>query len=164
MTYRSAFAVLVLSLAADAASAQRVRLDDSPSPVDAMHVDLAWETDAIAALTMARPGSVEELPPASGRLPGVDVRLDTRDFIGRQVRIFLSIQGLGESADVRLDWEAAGRFLSGSVRPGQATLVFEGLIEQPVTGGLFNFLLEIGRVSAVPQNSLEVIYELETLP
>ena len=65
---------------------------------------------------------------------------------------------------MRLDWEAAGRFLSGSVRPGQATLVFEGLIEQPVTGGLFNFLLEIGRVSAVPQNSLEVIYELETLP
>lgn len=164
MNDRIGFAALALLLLAGTASAQRVRLDDSPSPVDSLHVDLAWETDAIAALATARPSSVDDLPPATGRLPGVDVRLDTREFIGRQARIFLSIQGLGEAADVRLAWEAGGRFLEGSVRPGQSALVFEGLIEQPLTSGIFSFFLEVGEVSAVPQDSLEIIYELETLP
>ena len=164
MSYRTGFAALALLLVSGTASAQRVRLDDSPSPVDSLHIDLAWETDAMAALAFAQPANVAELPPATGRLPGVEVRLDTRDYVGRQARIFLSIQGLGESADVRLAWEAGGRFLAGSVRPGQATLVFEGLIEQPVTSGIFSFILEVGEASALPQNSLEVIYELETLP
>ena len=164
MSYRTGFAVLALLLVTGTASAQRVRLDDSPSPVDSLHIDLAWETDAIAALAFALPTDAAELPPATGRLPGVDVRLDTREFVGRQARIFLSIQGLGEAANVRLGWEAGGRFLAGSVRPGQATLVFEGLIEQPLTSGIFSFVLEVGEASAVPQNSLEIIYELETLP
>lgn len=164
MRLRALFAVLTLVLAAGTASAQRVRLDDSPSPVNSLHVDLDWATDALAATAFALPATAGDLPPASGRLPGVDVRLDTREFVGRQARIFLSIQGFGESADVRLGWEVSGRFLAGSVRPGQATLVFEGLIEQPVTTGIFSFTLEVGEISAVPQNSLEVIYELETLP
>jgi hypothetical protein len=158
------FLILALLLVSGAASAERVRLDDSLSPVDSLHIDLAWDTDATAALALALPASAEDLPPASGRLPGVEVRLDTREFVGRQARIFLSIQGLGESADARLGWEAGGRFLAGSVRPGQATLVFEGLVEQPVTSGVFSFVLEVGEVSAVPQNSLEIIYEIETLP
>ena len=118
----------------------------------------------MAALAVAQQASVDELPPAIGRLPGVEVRLDTREFVGRQARIFLSIQGLGDAPDVRLGWDAGGRFLAGSVRPGQATLVFEGLIDQPVTSAIFSFTLEVGEASAVPQNSLEVIYELETLP
>jgi hypothetical protein len=164
MKYPASFCAFVLLLASGMASAQRVRLDDSPSLVNSAHIDLAWETDAIAALAVAQPANIRELPPATGRLPGVDVRLDTREFVGRQARIFLSIEGLGEAADVRLAWEAGGRFLAGSVRPGQATLVFEGLIEQPVTGGVFSFILEVGEVSAVPQNSLEVIYEIEALP
>jgi hypothetical protein len=164
MRFRAGFAALTLILAAGTVSAQRVRLDDSLSPTQALHVDLAWQTADLAAMAFALPTNAPDLPPASGRLPGVEVRLDTREFVGQQARIFLSIQGLGEAADVRLGWEANGRFLAGSVRPGQATLVFEGLIEQPVTSGIFSFTLEIGEVSAVPQNSLEVIYELETLP
>ena len=164
MKCRASLAVAVLFFAAGIASAQRVRLDDSPSPVDSLHIELAWETDAIAALALAQQANVDELPPATGRLPGVEVRLDTREFVGSQARIFLSIQGLGESPDVRLGGEAGGRFLAGSVRPGQATLVFEGLIEQPVTSGVFSFTLEVGEASALPQNSLEVIYELEALP
>lgn len=162
--HRTGLAILALLLAAGTAAAQRVRLDDSLSPVDSVHIDLAWNTDDIAALAIAQPGGFDASPPATGRLPGVEVRLDTREFVGREARIFLSIQGPGEAADVRLGWEARGRFLAGSVRPGQATLVFEGLIEQPVTSGIFNFVLEVVEVSALLQNSLEVIYELETLP
>lgn len=164
MRFRTGFVFFALLIAASTASAQRVRLDDSLSPVDSVHIDLAWETDTMAALAFAQPASIKDLPPASGRLPGVDVRLDTREFVGRQARIFLAIEGLGEAADVRLAWEAGGRFLAGSVRPGQATLIFEGLIDQPVTSGIFSFMLEVGEVSTVPQNSLEVIYELEALP
>ena len=153
----------VLLLVAGTASAQRVRLDDSPSPVDSLHVDLAWETDALliagglSALNAGLP------PPATGRLPGVDVRLDTREFVGQQVRIFLSVAGVPEAADFELRWETGGQFLPGAVRPGQSALVFEGAIEQPITNAVFSFFLSVGD-GDISQNGLDVIYELEALP
>ena len=153
-----------LLLVAGTASAQRVRLDDSLSPVDSLHVDLAWEADALlmsGRLSAARAGAPP--PPATGRLPGVDVRLDTREFAGQQARIFLSIAGLAESADFELRWETGGRFLPGTVRPGQSALVFEGLIEQPITSAVFSFFLSVGD-DDISQNGLEVIYEIEVLP
>lgn len=151
-----------LLLAAAPAAAQRIRLDDSPSPVDSLHVDLGWEADA---LLLSSSGSLSgAAPPATGRLPGVEVRLDTRDFVGQPGRIFVSLRDVAESVDLTLAWEAGGRFIAGSIRPGQSALVFEGPIEQAITIAVFSFVVELGDGSVPPPNSMELVYEFEALP
>jgi hypothetical protein len=147
------------------AMAQRVRLDDSLSPVDTLHVDLAWEADALARTASAPSTLAVELPPATGRIAGAEIRLDTSAWVGQQARIFLTIPDMGgESMDIELRWEAGGRFLPGSVRPGQSTLVFEGPIDGPVTSVVFSFVLLVGDRAGSLQNGLDVFYELEALP
>jgi hypothetical protein len=159
-----ALLVATLLLAAGPAAAQRVRLDDSLSPANSLHVDLRWETAALAAALKSPLAVAQNLPAATGRLPGVEVRLDTREYVGRQARIFLRIEGVAESTDLEMRFEANGRFLPGAVRPGQSALVFEGAIEQALTSAVFSFVLSVGDGADLSQNSLEVIYEIEPLP
>jgi hypothetical protein len=142
---------------------QRVRLDDSPSPVDSVPVDLALESDAMAAILRGGTGPTDER--ATGRTPGVEVRLDTSAFVGQKARIYLTLPAaFAEANDLELSWDAGGRFLSGQARPGQSTLVFEGLIEEPLTSAVFNFVLFVGERAGTQQNRMEVFYEIESLP
>ena len=102
---------------------------------------------------------------ARGLLPGIEVRLDTSAFVGQAARIYLTMPpATANASDLELSWEAQGRFLSGRVRPGQSTLVFEGPVEQPLTRAVFNFVLLVGERTGTQQNRMEVFYELETLP
>jgi len=161
--------VASLVFAATAASAQRVRLDDSLSLVDSHPVELGWSQGQIdAALQALVVGADDALPPMSGRVPGVQVRLDTRAFVGRTARIYLSLpvsmSGVENPADLELRWEAGGVFLPGSVRPGQATLVFEGVVEQDVTSVVFDFLLLLDNAGIGHSFTVEPFYEIEVLP
>jgi hypothetical protein len=160
---RAHFTAIVLLLVSATAAAQRVRLDDSQSPVDAVPVDLMLQADAVAALL--RPGAVAADQRARGVMPAVEVRLDTSDFVGRAARIFLTMPpAAADGSDLELRWEAQGRFLSGTAHPGQSTLVFEGQLEQPLTSAVFNFVLLVGERTGTQQNRMEIFYELEELP
>jgi hypothetical protein len=62
-----------------------------------------------------------------------------------------------------LRWEASGRFSAGTVRPGQSTLVFEGVIEEPITSAIFNFVFALGNGAVADPFVLEPVYEIEPL-
>jgi hypothetical protein len=156
--------VAVLMLAAGPATAQRVRLDDSLSPADSLHIELHWDGVALAHAMNSPLAGARNPAPATGQLPGVDVRLDTREYVGQQARIYLRLDGVAEATDLEIRFEASGRFLPGVVRPGQTALVFEGPIEQAVTSAVFSFVLTLGDGAVLEQESLEINYEIETLP
>jgi hypothetical protein len=158
---------LALTLVAPAALAQRTRLDDSLSPMQTHTVDLAWgPTEITRALHALLAGAPDAMPAVTGRIANVEVRLDTHEFVGRAARIYLTLpvpsSGLGGTMDLELSWEASGQFLAGAVRPGQSTLVFEGLLDAPVTSAVFSFVLALGSGAADPF-VLEPIYEIEPL-
>jgi hypothetical protein len=147
--------------------AQRTRLDDSLSPVPTHAVEFAWGPAEIRrALNALVADTPDSMPPVTGRVANVEVRLDTRDFVGRTARIYLTLpfpQGAGGALDLELRWEASGLFSSGAVRPGQSTLVFEGVIEEPVTSAVFDFLFALGNGAAADPFFLEPVYEIEPL-
>jgi hypothetical protein len=158
---------LALTLAAPIAIAQRTRLDDSLSPVPTYPVELAWGPAEIRrALNALVAGTPNSMPPVSGRVANVEVRLDTRDFVGRAARIYVTLpfpQGAGGALDLELRWEASGRFSAGTVRPGQSTLVFEGVIEEPITSAILNFVFALGNGAVADPFVLEPVYEIEPL-
>ena len=158
---------VALAVAAPDAIAQRTRLDDSLSPVQTYAVELAWGPGEITrALNALVAGAPHSMPPVVGRAVNVEARLDTRDFVGRTVRIYFTLpfpQTAGGSLDLELRWEASSRFLAGTVRPGQSTLIFEGVIEEPVTSAVFDFVLALGDGASADPFVLEPIYEIEPL-
>jgi len=162
------FCGLLTLLVASNSLAQRVMLDDTLSPQQVFSLDLSWQPHDVArALTGMLSDQPSALPPLIGYVPGVEIRLNTVDFVGQQVRIFLSlpagITGDISTAGIELAWEASGAFLSGSVRPGQETLIYEGVLEAPVTSGTFDFILSIDDGGIPDSFNLEPDYELEVI-
>ena len=169
MTRLTIAAVMLFWLATDAAEAQRIRVDDTLSPIDTFAVALSWEPgamrQAIAALMVGAPDAE---PPLSGRIDNVEVRLDTRDFVGQSARIYLTlpttIVGLASPEDLELQWDVTTPFISGAARPGQSMLVYEGAIDNAVTRAVFTFALSLARGAETETFDLEPYYELEILP
>lgn len=161
----------MLSLCAQLAPAlaQRVVIDDSLSPQESHAVTLGWDRPvvgrAIAALLAGTPATAT---PMTGRIPGVETRLDTRGYEGAHVRIYLTIPttvaGLANPGDLELRWEAVPPFLSGATQPGQSALVYEGTVEQAVTIARFNFALLLQGALDTESIELEPFYELEVGP
>ncbi|MGI9330720.1 MAG: hypothetical protein ACR2QB_08360 [Gammaproteobacteria bacterium] len=161
--------VLLLSLATTNVFAQRVLLEEVLSPNQTYAVDLQWNAAEIKrALSVMMSGGSTVLPPLLGRVSGVEVRLDTRAYVGQRARLFLVlpilVSGVDSPSDLELRWEVSGPFLSGAVRPGQSTLIYEGAIDEPVTGMVMDFLLALENGGAADAFSLEPVYEIELLP
>ncbi len=163
------FVLLLQTLALPAFAQQRIALDDLLSPQQIYSLDLKWSPQDIRqAIGAMLNGRTSALPPLTGRLPNVDIRLNTRDFIGQAGRIFLSLPitetGTHSPNNIQLSWRTRGTFLSGSVRPGQSALVFDGIIDQAITSEVFDFILSIEN-GDVPDNfTLEPSYEIEIIP
>lgn len=101
------------------ALAEPIRLDDSLSQVTPPVAEWAWE-----------PGSLRS---GNSRLlmkVVVNVRLDTRKWVGKQGRIFMvmPVEGAGP---LRAEWETLGRLQAGRLAPGERALVFSGSIPSP---------------------------------
>ncbi len=164
--------ILVLGLLAICSSpavfAQRVILDDSLSPRQNFSLDLKWgPQDVQQALGALFADQNSLLPPVSGYLSGVDVRLDTSQFVGQRARIFLlipaAIAGDNSGGTLEITWQARGVFESGSARPGQAVLIFEGLLEEAIISGTFDFAITAASAGAADSFSFELTYELEVI-
>lgn len=168
MSFDGKLLVCALLTLSATAQAQRVRLDDSLSPVDVFAVDLEWSQSEMRRVLAAMLGGTDDDVMLTGHVTNVDVRLDTRDYVGQSARIFLNlpalINGLGNSAGFELSWNVSNPFFSGSVRPGQSTLVFDGRIEQPVTAAVFSFALLLESGADAPVFDVEPYYEIELSP
>lgn len=160
---------ILLALVTSTAAAQRQRIDDSLSPVDFFAVDLNWSpADMQRALAALLGGADDTGAIQTGRIANVEVRLDTRNYVGRSVRIFLnlppSFSGLDNPAGFELQWDATDAFLPGSVRPGQSSLVFDGVVDQPVTRAVFSFVFLLEGGTDADVFDVEPFYEIEPNP
>lgn len=150
-----------------AAQAQRLELDDTLSPQQNFTVDMALSSGELREMIIALMNG-DDTQQRQGKIPDVDVRLDTAAYVGKNARIYLTLQtpvnGLVSPESMLLSWQTSGVFGSGQVRPGQSTLVFQGVIQQPVSGDVFNFTLEFGTNSALPPSfRFEPKYEIELI-
>jgi len=166
--FRAAVLMLCLVAATEDAFGQRVPLDDSLSPQRYYALDMNWGPadvgQAIAALLADQDAA---LPPLRGFLAGVEVRLDTRRFLGERVRVFMSVPGpiVGDESagTLQLEWHARGAFESGSLLPGQPALIFEGRLDRPVLAGTFDFAVTMSSIGAADTFDFELDYELEII-
>lgn len=148
--------------------ADRAYLDDSLSPRQVYDLDLGWQPHEIMQSVQALLNDQNApLPPVTGYLNGVEIVLDTRRFVGREVRIFLrlptSMPGADSVGNLQLSWQNNGQFLAGSVSPGQEALLFEGIIEGPVVGGALDLRLSIDAGGAPERFNIEPVYEIEVI-
>jgi len=162
------FLVVSLLLACMDASAQRVRLSDALSPQQNYSLDLARQSHELTQMVTAMlNGSESSLPPLMGIIPGVEIRLNTSDYVGQRVRIFLALPATitadPSAGSLQLSWEVSGDFLPGSLHAGQEALLFEGELKNPVTSGTFNFMLLVESDSIEDSFVIEPYYELEVL-
>ncbi len=160
---------ILLQLFSSAIQAQRLELDDSLSPQHSFGVDMSLSSGELRAMIVALiNGDDTQQTKKTGNIPDVDVRLDTSAYIGKNAKIYLTLQtptNVFVSPDsMLLSWQTSGVFSNGQVRPGQSTLVFQGMIQQPVSGDVFNFILEFGANNALPPSfRFEPKYEIELI-
>lgn len=136
-------------------------LDDSLSPQKQYSVQFEW---AHRGNTIGL--SQEEFFLLKSTVSGVEVRLNTSDYEGKRARIYLTlprqIEGFVSTERFLLSWKTDRLFYQGSVRPGNRTLLYDGVIESPVMVEMFTISLEVdarylnGKIQYAP------IYEIET--
>lgn len=167
MNARSVALALILFVSLPA-MAQREVLDDSLSPQRLYSMDVGWEPQEILrTIQIMLSNQNTDLPELTGQLNGVEVRLDTRRYVGREARIYLrlptAMPGAQSVGDIELSWRTNGRLLAGSVGPGQEALLFEGTIDAAVVTGVLNFQLTLGAGGIQGRFNLEPIYEIEVI-
>ena len=121
MTMRSPFAALLMAgLMSTCAWANPHRLDDSLSHTVPPNVQMQW-----LPLTsgQAYAGGME----ASLR---VNIRIDTRDWIGRSGRIYMVLPR-DEASSIEAVWTTQGRLQAGRLLSGERALVHAGPITTP---------------------------------
>ena len=137
-------------------------LDDSLSPRQQHRLRLKWLNE----------GQEQRLSPADlnqmvGELPGVDIRLDTKKYVGSHGRIYLRLprvtEGTMADGDLRLAWTTDGLFNSGEVTPGARGLLYEGVIDQPVLREVFDFRIYFRSIMMRSALRIEPIFEIEAL-
>jgi hypothetical protein len=111
------FAVVVCALVSATASAETHRLDDSLSHTVPPNVQMQWLP----------------LTPGQSYAGGmeawlrVNIRIDTRNWIGRSGRIFMVLPR-DQASNIEAVWTTQGRLQPGRLVSGERTLVFAGTI------------------------------------
>ncbi len=150
------------------AEAQRSELSDNLSPRQNYVLELAFSPEMVnQALAAMFESDDATLPPLRGRLTDVEVRLDVSEYVGSRARIFMSIPRniAGDSSGTTLDTDFRGRgdFESGSIRPGQEALIYDGVIDGGVISGAFDFVISITNTGSDDTLDFELAYEIEIL-
>lgn len=139
-------------------------LSAMPSPRQEVRAELDWAVP-ISALR-GRTKSAHDLDGLVARVPQLDLRLDTRRWQGRNVRVYMrmpsAIQGLTGTSGLRMTWRGDGRFEDGVLVPGDRALIYAGPVDGPELRGILNvqFELDAGSVSGLIRFDPE--FEIET--
>ncbi len=136
------------------------RLDDSASPRRRVVAEVEWVgANRISEL------SDDELNMMVAYVRGLEVILDTSDFLGKKARIFLGlpshIRGLRGASGFRMEWQTNGLFSTGSVAPGNRQLIFEGTITAEKLTDIFDFTIHIDTREVTQGLNFDPIYEIE---
>lgn len=132
------------------ANAATFLLDDSQSQVPDPQVPLQWRS----------------LSPAKGdhQVLGqtrVHIKLDTRNWVGQQVRIFMALPAQPGST-VQANWTVQNQTLqAGQLISGQRSLVWAGVIRQPMLDDVMTVVIQTdGRFLAAAQQ-LRFYFEVD---
>ena len=152
-TVSALLAISISSLAAEV-------LDDSQSPKKQFNVRFEWEKqENLSSL------SKDEFFLLKAHIPDVEVRLNTSNYIGKKVRIYLAIpsqvDGFNGSQGFSLTWKTTGIFASGMTSPGNRALIFQGLIESPLLTEFITFTLKLDANRLTGKLRYAPIYEIE---
>lgn len=109
----------LLAWVAAAQAAGAYRLDDSASAVEQIHPRMEW--------LPPRPGAPADVLTTQF---AVNVRIDMRQWVGRQVRIYMVLPA-DDSPPLELNWTSQGRLLPGRLVSGERVLVYAGPIDAP---------------------------------
>jgi len=136
-------------------------LDDSFSPQKQYSIQFQWaHRDTAVNL------SQEDFFLLKATASGVEVRLDTAEYGGQSARIYLrlprQIKGFISTESFLLSWETDRLFYPGSVRPGNRTLLFDGVIESSVMIEVFTITLEVDARNLNGKIEYAPVYEIET--
>ncbi len=111
----SALAALLLA-GASATHAGSYRLDDSLTHTVPANVQMQW-----------RPFVRGERDSGMEAWVRVNVRIDTREWVGRPGQVYLVLDRDDTSA-IEAEWTTEGRLLPGRIQSGERTLVFSGTL------------------------------------
>jgi hypothetical protein len=136
------------------------RLNDNLSPERTVRAAARWASYSTWII-----GGYDELAGLIAEIPGFEVRLDTRDYVGKQARIYLAlpiaIDGLKSNNNLRMQWQTERIFKSNSVVQGRKTLIYTGYIKEPVTTEIFDFTLYFDARDVIGTIRFEPIFEIE---
>lgn len=109
-------ASLALLVGSSSSFGATVRLDDSGSFALQPTVQMQW-----------RSAMPRTLGPATEARVQVQIRIDTRAYVGKQGNIYMVLP-LDPGPQLSAEWQTQGRLLPGRVISGQRTLVYAGPI------------------------------------
>jgi hypothetical protein len=148
-----------LAISTGAAAADAVRLDDSLSPQQRVQSTTRWAYDSSAPLDSERINALVS------EVRGMEFRLKTAPYVGKQARIYLKlplvVRGLRTPGAMRLDWTTRGKLAPGSVIPGDRALVFQGKIQEPLLTEFFDFRIRLDARQVQRGLEFEPIFEIE---
>ena len=154
MRIRASTLLLALALAVTGvgdARAQAIRIDDSASQVlTPGQVPMQWRT------IVPRPGE----PPVIVGQVTVRIVLDLSKWVGRRGRIY-HVLAPSTVGDVVARWSSDGTLAPGTVRDGQRTLVFDGLITTARLVDTFRLVIEADGQRVTRPQALDFGFELE---
>lgn len=127
------------------------RVDDSASSVLTPRVNMKWDTAAPVR------GQRDTL---TGQM-GVEVRLDTRKWVGKMAKIYMTlpIQAVGP---VQVKWSTRGRFLPGMLQAGNRGLVYAGMIDAPMMEDTMVLLIQADGDRLSDNEQMQFSFEIET--
>lgn len=137
------------------------RLSDALSTQQQFDLDLNWKHNSSMRDLDAR-----ELNALTARVRYVEVRLDTREFIGKRGKIFISlpvnIRGTGDTTALRMSWTTNGIFSNGSVTAGNRAKLFEGKITDSVMSDVFDITFDIDARQVYNNLRFQPVFDIET--
>ncbi len=116
MTRRGVALALVLLSWASTGHTGTIRLDDSLTHTVPANVQMQW-----------RPFVRGERDSGMEAWVRVNVRIDTREWVGRSGQVYLVLDRDDTSA-MEAEWTTEGRLLPGRIQSGERTLVYSGTL------------------------------------
>ncbi len=135
------------------AQAETLHVDDSGTTTSAPITKMRWR--------QLIPGRAADHI-AQGELQ-VDLRLNLTRWLHKPVRLYMRLAPTVETT-VLASWQSQGRLLPGSVRSGDRTLVYEGLVPAAILEESLQMRLSADGRQLSNAQTLSFYFELEALP
>jgi hypothetical protein len=143
----------VCTVAMTAASAATFRVDDSRTVTGQAVTQMRWRTFV--------PGRAADST-VQAQLP-VALNLNLQPWVGRAGRIYMALAP-APGPVILARWQTQGRLLGGSVRSGGRSLVYEGIISQPLLQENMSLTLSTDGQALTSLQTLQFYFEIDVAP